>query len=101
MGLKLNPLTGQLDFTGSGGGGGGGTSLITEQFSLTALQASNKEVTLFYTPTTPAYTVLLVQGGAGQAYSLDYTVSGSVLSWSGLGLDGFLDDTDTIIVIHD
>lgn len=100
MGIKFNPLTGQFDLTGSSGGGGGGSYQV-EQFSLTSGQAAAKQVTLSSIPTTASYTILLVQGSGGQVYSIDYTVSGSTLSWNGLGLDGFLDDTDTIVVIHD
>lgn len=100
MGLKLNPITGQFDLTG-GGGSGPSSSYTVEQFTLTALQAANKQVTLASAPTTPAATILIIQGGGGQAYSVDYTVSGSTLSWNTLGLDGFLDENDIITVIHD
>lgn len=101
MGIKINPFTGQFDITGSGGGGGGGATFTTEQFTLSAGQAAAKEVTLSVAPTTPAYTILIIQGGGGQAYSTDYTVSGSTLSWNGLGLDGFLDENDIITILHD
>lgn len=101
MSFVFNPLTGQFDIAGSSGGGGGGSNYKVEQFTLTALQASNKAVTLSIAPTTAAYTVLTVEGGGGQAFSIDYTVTGSTVSWSGLGLDGFLDESDTITIIHD
>jgi hypothetical protein len=47
------------------------------------------------TPTQPTLTRLSI-GGVRHTYGVDFTVSGSTLTWSGLGLDGILEAGDIL-----
>lgn len=60
-----------------------------------------KQITLSYLPNTPSKVTLDVIGGSAQIYGDDYLVSGSVLTWSGLGLDdGSLIAGDRLRVVY-
>jgi hypothetical protein len=72
-----------------------------EYYTLTAPQAAAEQITLGGTPDTASKVILDVIGGTSQEFGVDYTVSGDVLSWSGLGLDGVLVDGDKLRVIYD
>jgi hypothetical protein len=67
-------------------------------FTLSSTDITNGYVTLSTAPITAANTILTVIGGPMQDYSIDYTVSGTQLSWSGLGLDGILTAGDKLVV---
>lgn len=69
-----------------------------ESFTLSSGQAAAKSVTLAHTPKVPANTELFPAGAPKQQYGLDFTVSGTTLSWTGLGLDGTLVTGDVIEV---
>lgn len=68
--------------------------------TITAGEETNKELILSATPLTTSKVILDVRGAAAQFYGDDYTVSGSTLSWSGLGLDGLLSDGDKVRIIY-
>lgn len=68
--------------------------------ALTAQNIIDKYVILPYTPVLPDELLLTPAGGIKQINGEDYTVSGNILSWDGMGLDGFLDDTDVLIIQH-
>jgi hypothetical protein len=53
------------------------------KFTLTSTDITNQYVTLSSIPDTPADTILTVIDGPMQSYGSDYTVSGSILSFSG------------------
>lgn len=61
-------------------------------------EATAKQLTLAETPTISGEVMLAIKGGTVQFYGDDFTVSGNVLSWSGLELDGVLDSGDKIIL---
>lgn len=78
------------------GGSGSGSTLFTGTFQLTQEDIDAKQITL---PSLPVGFVLLdVIGGIVQVHGIDYTVDGLTLSWDGLGLDGFLEVDDTLLV---
>lgn len=81
------------------GGGGGGNQLV-EELVLSSTNLSDKNVQLLNAPADPTKVVTDVIGGTSQGYGEDYTVSGSVLSWSGLGLDGALEVGDVLRVSY-
>lgn len=84
---------------GSGGGGGSGVNI--NKFTLDSTDISNKFITLSEAPATPGNTILTIIGGIVQDYGVDYTVSGTTLSWNGLFLDGILEIGDKLIVQFD
>lgn len=84
--IKYLPFTGGLT--------GGGYELIT----LNLTDINNKFVILENTPTEPESVKLSIVGGITQLYTVDYVIGGNILSWNGLGLDGFLEIGDTLII---
>ncbi len=73
---------------------GGGYQLV----QLVQSDIDNKFVTLNNTPSTPENVRLEIVGGIQQLYSIDYVVGGNILSWNGLGLDGFLQVDDLLLI---
>ena len=68
--------------------------------TLTQQNIDNKYVELPYTPVLPNEVLVTPVGGLSQVNGVDYEVSGNILSWGGLGLDNFLEDTDVLIIQH-
>ncbi len=75
--------------------------VITEKFTLTALDITNKTITLANIVATPFKTRLFIAGGPEQQILDDFTVSGNLLGWSGTNLDGVLEVGDELTVTHD
>lgn len=72
-----------------------------EYVTITALMIFNKSLTLASAPTTSGQTVLMHTSGPAQKYGVDFTVSGTTLTWNGLGLDGVIAENDVVIVQYD
>lgn len=101
MGLDYNPLIySGFDLTGTSGGGGGGNPQVVETRVVSSGEAAIKALTLTSVPGVPSEVILDVSGAPSQIYSLDYSISGSTLSWSGLGLDGLLTTGDNIRILY-
>lgn len=98
MGIKFNPFNGQFDLTGTSSPPG--TDYNVNKITLNAGQIAAKSVTLTNSPVTPSLTRLVVIGGVEQDYGLDFTVSGSTLSWTGLTLDGVLEVGDKLVIVY-
>ena len=71
-----------------------------EQFTLTAMQVGTAQITLATPPAFPTKTLLQVDGAGPSFYGVDFTVTGSTLSWSGLRLEGLLEAGDLIQVVY-
>lgn len=73
------------DSTGNGTwqASSGGTPYTVDTFTLSPTDITNQFVTLTSAPDVPADTILTVIGGPMQAYTSDYTVSGSQLNFAG------------------
>ncbi len=71
---------------------------FVDSFPLDGTDISNKFVMLTHSPSSPELSILTVIGGIVQEYSIDYVISGSTLSWSGLFLDGVLSDGDVLLI---
>jgi hypothetical protein len=65
------------------GGGGGSNQYYVNTFTLSPTDITNQFVTLSSAPDTPADTILTVIGGPMQSYGIDFTVSGSTLTFMG------------------
>lgn len=61
-----------------------------EYITLDATAIANKQVTLAQTPLVPSDVTLDIISGPSQVYSLDFTVTGNVLSWLGKPPQAFL-----------
>lgn len=79
--------------------GQGVPSTVAPQIvNLTQTDIDNKYITLITTPLVPQALTIVPAGGPEQLYGIDYQIVGNILSWDGLGLDGILDNTDTLII---
>lgn len=68
--------------------------------TLTLQNINDKSVILPYYPLLPDEVIIVPVGGIQQLNGVDFQVSGNVLSWGSLGLDGFLEVNDVLIVQH-
>lgn len=75
-----------------------GTSITPQRIVLTQQDIDNKFVTLNIAPLYPTTVSLTCENGIPQVNGVDFIVNGNILSWDGLGLDNFLDNTDVLIV---
>lgn len=64
--------------------------------TLTSGEAAAESLTLLTTPLSASKVKVDIVGGGAQQYAVDFTVSGAVLSWVGLGLSGVLSTGDTL-----
>jgi hypothetical protein len=72
---------------------------VTQTKTLTSGQVSSKTIALSPTPKFPGEVCLTVLGGLEQVNGVDFeVVSGNILTWDGLGLDGDLEAGDQIIL---
>lgn len=83
---------------GKGSTGNGGGAYNVQFVTLTPQDIINKYIILETTPTSPEDVLLTPEGGLLQLYGQDYTVSANHLSWDGLGLDGFLEAGEYLII---
>lgn len=97
MPYKFNPFTGTFDEVNDSGTSG---SVKVENRIISAGEATAKQLTLLQTPSPANETVVSVVEGSTQYYGTDFNVSGTTLSWSGLGLDGLLATNDKIVIIY-
>jgi len=77
---------------------GESSGFIVEKIQLTQADINNKFVTLVQTPLVPSAVIVDIYGGISQLSGIDFEVIGNKISWNELGLDGFLDNTDVLIV---
>lgn len=62
-------------------------TLQVEYRTISGAEATAKNLTLIATPLSAANVMVDMIQGSSQEYSVDFTVTGTTLSWSGLGLD--------------
>lgn len=86
---------------GAGGGGGGSNgSFVPEYHDITAGEETAKQFNLSNVPDDPTEVIVDVLNGSSLKPIVDYTISGSVFNWSGLGVDGILAENDCIRIIY-
>ncbi len=71
-------------------------SETVEYRTISSAENTAKQLTLTATPSSASKVMVDVIQGSAQEYSVDYTVSGTTLSWSGLGLDGVITTGDRL-----
>lgn len=72
---------------------------FTYYHTLTSGEITAKQITLLTAPAEPTKVLLDWIGVCSQIYGVDFTITGTTLSWNGLGLDGVL-LTGDILRIH-
>lgn len=73
---------------------------IVEFVTLTQEDIDDKQVTLSNTPLSPSTVMVTPEGGIPQINGVDFVITGNILSWDSLGLDGFLEVNEVLIVQH-
>lgn len=79
---------------------GGNSGFIYRRIELTSQNIQDKYITLPDTPLSPTSVFLTIEGGIPQINGVDYEIIGDKISWDGLGLDNFLDNTDVLLVLY-
>jgi hypothetical protein len=69
-----------------------------EVIEITEQNLLDKYVTLNNTPFFPSLVCLDMVGGIRQVNGVDFQVIENKIEWAGLGLDGFIDNEDTLLV---
>lgn len=64
------------------------------------IEATNKSLTLLETPAASSEVMLDIVGGTAQMNGVDFSVTGSTLSWNALRLDGVLTDGSEIRITY-
>lgn len=72
--------------------------ITTENIVISQNDIDNKMVTLANAPVVPSSVTLMFLDGIHQINGIDFSVSGDELSWDSLGLDGFIELGDTIVI---
>ncbi len=102
--LEVSELVYDIDNKAFYGGDGStlGGFLVSgsggETIELNQQDIDNKFVTLAQTPLVSSAVSLTIDGGIPQINKVDFKVDGNRISWSELGLDGFLEETDVLII---
>lgn len=102
--LEVSELVYDIDkkaFYGGDGRTAGGflvAGFTVEKIELTQQDIDNKYVTLSQTPLVSSAVVVNIDGGIPQLNGIDYIVNNNIISWNEMGLDGFLEETDVLII---
>lgn len=76
---------------------------ITHRRQVVTLSPTNitdKKFTLDFAPLFSETIQFIPDGGIQQRYGVDFTITGNDVSWSGLGLDGFLESGEQVRVFY-
>ena len=100
--FALNIINWQTVDPKLGTGGGSTAKWWVEEYTLTSIMIASKQFSLLHTPIDPSNMDIEIVGGPDLLYGVDYTIlSGNILSWAGLALDGGpLSVNDTIEVSY-
>lgn len=77
------------------------TVWVQEIVTVTEQMILDGQLTLSETPSTGSAVALTPVGGPAQIDSIDFTVSGNVVSWTGMGLDGILESGDKLVFYYE
>ena len=75
-------------------------AMKVEQHTVTAGEITAKGLTLGATPAADAEVTMDIVSGVAQNNGVDFSVSGTALSWNGLGLDGVIAENDVMILAY-
>lgn len=75
-------------------------NMFEEEVTLSAGDISNKSVSLAFPPSDASQVVFNVLNGVPQEFGVDYIAYGISVDWSGLTLDGYLEQDDIVRVTY-
>lgn len=78
----------------------GSTGFVQEEIILDGTDITNKYITLSLAPSPASDTSVDPIGGIKQDYSVDFTVSGSQLSWDSLGFQALAETGDKLVITY-
>jgi hypothetical protein len=81
-------------------GSQGGIRIFQETFTITQDNIDSGSLVLARQPISPSTTSLVPVGGPPQVYNVDFEIIDDVVSFVGLGLEGFLEVGDKLIVTY-
>jgi hypothetical protein len=96
--ITLEKFFGGNGVTPGGNAIGHGAGSITETITINQSHLDNKKIVLSQSPVYPNSVTVIPMGGIPQLNGTDFSVSSNELSWDGLGLDGFIDLGDKIVI---
>jgi hypothetical protein len=76
------------------------SDVVIETIIVTQQNIDDKQITLATTPIAPEAVSMFIQGGLQQVNGIDFIIQTNLLKFDGLGLDGFLEVNDVLIVQH-
>lgn len=71
-----------------------------ERIIISVQNIAQKQINLANTPNNPSLVKLIPDGGIQQIYGVDYSVTGQILTWNGLGLENLIESGDTLTVTY-
>lgn len=81
-------------------GSQGGIRIFQETFTITQDNIDSGSLVLARQPISPSTTSLVPIGGPPQVYNVDFEIIDNVVSFVNLGLEGFLEVGDKLIVTY-
>jgi hypothetical protein len=70
----------------------------SKTYIITAEQIIEKQIILDLAPVNPETVTFRFLNGTSQIYGQEYIVQGSILSWDGFSLDGFIEEGDLVSI---
>jgi hypothetical protein len=95
---KFNPFTGNLDLTEAGSTTGFLSK--TEYRTISAGEITAKGLVLTQLPSSPTEVSFDFIHGTSQNYGTDFIVTGTLVDWTGLSLDGFISAGDLVRITY-
>lgn len=98
--VDLNPEDIQFIVINEGlrGADGQTRGAVSDLIQITSVEMTNQSATLSKLAVSPESAIVAVVGSIIQENGVDFTISGNVISWAGLGLQDLLQVGDTLIV---
>jgi hypothetical protein len=77
---------------------GGTFSITRELITITQANVDSKSFALLTSPNNPQNSKLTFINGTVQLYGIDFVINENIVEWEGLGLDGFIEEGDIILI---
>jgi hypothetical protein len=92
--ITFDPLVGRLKLDKTE------LKIKTESFLLNRENIDNKTIVLSKQPSDYENIIFYPEGGIPQRNQIDFNISLNIVSWEGLGLDGFLEIDDVVQITY-
>jgi hypothetical protein len=97
--LWINVTNNSINLAKTGGVVKLNDTSFSETITVTTANMLTKTVTVSSNVQYPSRTKIFPQGGPVQIYSKDFTVvAPNIIAWGGMGLDGLIEEGDSIVI---